>query len=154
MKKASTARILVVIFFAALLATPWMVRHFSAPAKTGTAPDAQAAMARYGFSLQEVAHASGINFVHQAPTLNSKLDGIMPEVASMGASVSIVDYNRDGWPDIYVTNSAIGSKNYLYRNNHDGTFTDVAEELGIADVINRHRRFNGGGVGRLRQRRI
>jgi enediyne biosynthesis protein E4 len=52
----------------------------------------------------------------------------------MGASVSIVDYNRDGWPDIYVTNSAIGSKNHLYRNNHDGTFTDVAEQLGIADV--------------------
>ena len=52
----------------------------------------------------------------------------------MGASVSIVDFDRDGWPDIYVTNSAIGSKNHLYRNNHDGTFTDVAEELGIADV--------------------
>ena len=29
----------------------------------------------------------------------------MPQVASMGASVSIVDYDRDGWPDIYVTNS-------------------------------------------------
>ena len=52
----------------------------------------------------------------------------------MGASVSIVDFNRDGWPDIYVTNSAIGSKNQLYRNNHDGTFTDVAEQMGIADV--------------------
>ena len=59
---------------------------------------------------------------------------IMPEVASMGASVSIVDFDRDGWPDIYVTNSAIGSKNALYRNMHDGTFKDVAEEMGIADV--------------------
>ena len=58
----------------------------------------------------------------------------MPEVASMGASVSIVDFDRDGWPDIYVTNSAIGSKNALYRNMHDGTFKDVAGELGIADV--------------------
>jgi hypothetical protein len=134
MKKSSVARILVVIFFAALLAVPWAVRHFSVPAKTGDNPGAKAALARYGFSLQEVAHASGIDFVHQAPTLDSKLDGIMPEVSSMGASVSIVDYNRDGWPDIYVTNSAIGSKNHLYRNNHDGTFTDVAEELGIADV--------------------
>jgi hypothetical protein len=134
MKKSSVARILVVIFFAALLAVPWTVRHFSVPAKTGDDAGAKAALARYGFSLQEVAHASGIDFVHQAPTLDSKLDGIMPEVSSMGASVSIVDYNRDGWPDIYVTNSAIGSKNHLYRNNHDGTFTDVAEELGIADV--------------------
>ena len=134
MKKIPVARILVTIFFATLLAVPWMVRHFSAPAKTGVKTGAQTALARYGFSLQEVSHAAGIDFVHQAPTLDSKLDGIMPEVASMGASVSIVDYNRDGWPDIYVTNSAIGSTNHLYRNNHDGTFTDVAVELGIADV--------------------
>jgi hypothetical protein len=66
--------------------------------------------------------------------LDSKLAPIMPEVTSMGAAVSIVDFDRDGWPDIYVTNSAIGSKNHLYRNNHDGTFTDVAEQMGIADV--------------------
>ena len=52
----------------------------------------------------------------------------------MGAAVSIVDFDRDGWPDIYVTNSAEGSKNGLYRNNHDGTFTDVAEQMGVADV--------------------
>ena len=52
----------------------------------------------------------------------------------MGASVSIVDFDRDGWPEIYVTNSGEGSKNALYRNLHDGTFKDVAEEMGIADV--------------------
>ncbi|MFZ1938363.1 MAG: CRTAC1 family protein [Terracidiphilus sp.] len=134
MKKVPIARILVTLFFAALLAVPWMVRRFSASAKACASPGTQAAFTRYGFSLHEVSHASGIDFIHQAPTLDSKLDGIMPEVASMGASVSIVDYNRDGWPDIYVTNSAIGSRNHLYRNNHDGTFTDVAGELGIADV--------------------
>ena len=59
---------------------------------------------------------------------------IMPEVASMGAAVSIVDFDRDGWPDIYVTNSGEGSRNALYRNLGDGTFKDVAGELGIADV--------------------
>ena len=58
----------------------------------------------------------------------------MPQVASMGASVSIVDFDHDGWPDIYVTNSKEGAKNALYRNMHDGTFKDVAEEMGIADV--------------------
>jgi hypothetical protein len=58
----------------------------------------------------------------------------MPEVASMGASVSIVDFDRDGWPDIYVTDSKEGSKNRLYRNMHDGTFKDLAGELGVADV--------------------
>ncbi len=58
----------------------------------------------------------------------------MPQVASMGAAVSIADFDRDGWPDIYVTNSGEGSQNALYRNLGDGTFKDVAGELGIADV--------------------
>ena len=134
MTRARIARILVTIFFAALLAVPAMVRHFSVPSKVPGSRDAQSALRRYGFSLQEVSHAAGIDFVHQAPVLDSRLNAIMPEVASMGASVSIVDYDRDGWPDIYVTNSAIGSMNHLYHNNHDGTFTDVAPQLGIADV--------------------
>ena len=74
-----------------------------------------------------------------------------PKSASMGASVSIVDFDRDGWPDIYVTNSAIGSKNALYRNMRDGTFKDVAEEMGIADVNQTgHRCLHRRGVGRLR----
>ena len=64
--------------------------------------DESQALARYGFHLQEVSQQAGVDFVHQAPTLDAKLDGIMPEVASMGASVSIVDFDRDGWPDIYV----------------------------------------------------
>ena len=91
-------------------------------------------MARHGFYLQEVSHAAGVDFVHQAPTLDPRLDHIMPQVASMGASVSIVDFDRDGWPDIYVTTSKEGAKNALYRNMHDGTFKDVADEMGIADV--------------------
>ncbi len=96
--------------------------------------DTKESLARHGFHLQEVSHAAGIDFVHQAPALDAKLAHIMPEVASMGASVSVVDFDRDGWPDLYVTNSAIGSRNRLYRNMHDGTFKDVAGELGVADV--------------------
>jgi tetratricopeptide (TPR) repeat protein/peroxiredoxin len=42
------------------------------------------------------------------------------------------DYNRDGWPDLYVVND-FGRKN-LYRNNGDGTFTDVAAQTGVEDV--------------------
>ncbi len=52
----------------------------------------------------------------------------------MGASVTIVDYDKDGWPDIYVTNSGEGSQNHLYHNLHNGKFEDVAAKLGIADV--------------------
>jgi tetratricopeptide (TPR) repeat protein len=42
------------------------------------------------------------------------------------------DYNRDGWPDLYVVND-FGRKN-LYRNNGDGTFSDVAAQAGVEDV--------------------
>jgi tetratricopeptide (TPR) repeat protein/peroxiredoxin len=42
------------------------------------------------------------------------------------------DYNRDGWPDLYVVND-FGRKN-LYRNNGDGSFTDVAAEAGVEDI--------------------
>src|SRR5580698_9961858 len=42
------------------------------------------------------------------------------------------DFNRDGWPDLYVVND-FGRKN-LYRNNGNGTFTDVAPETGVEDV--------------------
>ncbi len=132
-RRSSIARTLLVILFAALLATPlvikWLARRNDAPAA-----DRQAALSRYGFSLEEVAKTSGIDFTHQAPTLDSKLDHIMPQVASMGAAVSVVDYDRDGWQDLYVTNSGEGSKNCLYRNLGDGKFKDVAAELNVADV--------------------
>jgi tetratricopeptide (TPR) repeat protein len=42
------------------------------------------------------------------------------------------DYNRDGWPGLYVVND-FGRKN-LYRNNGNGTFTDVASQAGVEDV--------------------
>jgi hypothetical protein len=102
-------------------------RSAAAPATGGSA-------ARHGFTLADAAKAMGVDFVHRGPTFDAQLDPIMPQVASMGAAVSVVDFNRDGWQDFYVTNSAIGSRNALYRNNGDGTFTDVAGAVGLADV--------------------
>ncbi|MGA9812791.1 MAG: VCBS repeat-containing protein, partial [Terriglobales bacterium] len=129
------ARIVVGILFIGLLAAPLVMKRISARrAAARSIADEKTTLARHGFYLQEVSQAAGIRFVHEAPALDPKLERIMPEVASMGASVSIVDFDRDGFSDIYVTNSAIGSKNALYRNLGDGTFKDVAPELGIADV--------------------
>ena len=104
MKPNPVARIAVAIFFVGLLATPAFMRWRLAQSTLAahTTLDLRAALARHGFYLEEVSHAAGIDFVHQAPTLDAKLGPIMPEVASMGASVSIVDFDGDGWPDIYV----------------------------------------------------
>ena len=130
MKASIGVRVIVAILFVAMLATPAVIKQVSARQEEAQAKlDESQALARYGFHLQEVSQQSGVHFVHQAPTLDAKLEGIMPEVASMGASVSIVDFDRDGWPDLYVTNSKTGSLNSLYRNMHDGTFQDVAGQI-------------------------
>jgi enediyne biosynthesis protein E4 len=60
-------------------------------------------------------------------------------IETTGTGVAIFDYDNDGWPDIFVVNgttldaspSASGPTNHLYRNNHDGTFTDVTEKAGL-----------------------
>ena len=92
------------------------------------------AVERYGVFFSDVADEAGVDFIHRSPKLDERLDHIMPQVASMGAAVSVVDFDRDGWQDLYFTSSAEGSLNRLYRNRQDGTFEDVGEALGVADV--------------------
>ena len=63
-------------------------------------------------------------------------DHLGPEVyQSFGRrpGVGLFDYNQDGWLDIYLT-SVKGEPNFLYRNNSDGTFTNVAAEAGVEDL--------------------
>ena len=70
----------------------------------------------------------------------------MEQVASMGAAVSVVDFDRDGWDDLYITNSGEGTKNALYRNMHDGTFRDVASEVGLDGMNSREAGVSMGAV--------
>src|SRR5882724_8912840 len=115
MNRGPLLRIIIGVIFFGLVLSPLVIRRWAAYRDESAANiDKQTALARHGFYFQEVSHAAEINFVHQAPTLDRQLDPIMPEVASMGAAVSIVDFDHDGWPDIYVTNSGERSKNALY----------------------------------------
>jgi enediyne biosynthesis protein E4 len=57
----------------------------------------------------------------------SKEAGIYGSKIGFGLGVSVGDVNRDGWPDIYISNDFF-ERDYLYINNHDGTFTESLEE--------------------------
>src|SRR5262245_33224347 len=142
-----TLRIALIVFFIGLLATPFVIKRLSASkeATTGSA-NPSTALSRYGLNFRESAKASGIDFTHAAPKLDPKLDHIMTQIASMGAAVSIADFDRDGWQDIYLTNSGEGSKSALYRNLGDGKFKDVAAELGVCDLNSRDTGVSMGAV--------
>ena len=83
---------------------------------------------------------SGITWVH---TAGKSAEKHLPETS--GAGCAFLDYDNDGWMDIYLVNSGACDfytpetplRNALYRNNRDGTFTDVTEKAGVA----------GGGYG-------
>jgi hypothetical protein len=136
------ARALLAVALVAMLATPALIRRFGNRASA----ESDDATARYGFRLTEVSKTAGISFLHEAPTLDSKLAHIMPQVASMGAAVAIADVDADGRPDLYVTNSKEGSRNRLYRNRGDGTFEEAADRFGVADVNQPENGVSMGGV--------
>ncbi len=131
------ARLVISIVFIALLALP-MILELGAGTLPGKSENNEKAKAKslelFGFYLEDVSKQCGVDFVHQPPKLDPKLDHIMPSIASMGASVSVVDFDNDGWNDFYLTTSRQGEYNALYKNMQDGTFRNVAGELGIADV--------------------
>ncbi len=78
---------------------------------------------------------TGIVFVHDNALSPRRY---LPE--SMGAGVAVFDFDNDGWMDLYFVNSGPSDfftprqplRNALYRNNRDGTFTDVTEKAGVA----------------------
>jgi hypothetical protein len=79
--------------------------------------------------------ASGITWVHDNARSPARL---LPE--SLGPGCAFLDFDNDGWMDIYLVNSgpsdfykpAAPIRNALYKNNRDGTFTDVTERAGVA----------------------
>ena len=93
-----------------------------------------AALFFFGFSnpLHRCNHPAGIRFHHNAGKAGNKY---LPE--TMGSGASFVDLDNDGWPDILLINSkdwkpgTHKSLPALYRNNRNGTFTDVTAGSGL-----------------------
>jgi hypothetical protein len=125
----------------------WIALAALAPAASVSLQRPQASEA--GF-FADVTNASRVHFIHQAsPTSRKYL------VESMGSGVAVFDFNNDGLLDIFLVNGAAlvdpmpaGKQpektdprfwNRLYRNNGDGTFTDVTVAAGV--------RGSGYGMG-------
>jgi len=81
------------------------------------------------------ASVSGIAWTHENAMSSNRY---LPE--TMGPGVAFVDYDNDGWMDLFMVNSGAADfytpskplKNALYKNNRDGTFTDVTDKAGVA----------------------
>jgi hypothetical protein len=95
--------------------------------------------------LEDITGSTGITFSHASDPSKRYI------VESMSGGVILIDYDRDGWPDIYFTNEptvdqelkGISAPGALYHNNRDGTFTDVTAKAHLISPC-----FgNGGAVG-------
>ena len=117
----------------AIIAIPFLAALLAA-ARLNEGPIRAADPGRPGFAFRDATAEAGIRFVHRRPTFDPKLAAIEPHVAALGASVSVTDFDDDGWPDLYFANSRFGEPNALYRNRGDGTFEDVAAAAGLADL--------------------
>src|SRR5690625_6729444 len=93
----------------------------------GIGSDREEALDRYGFFLEDVTEEAGIDFVHKRATPDEKLNHILPQISSVGASVSVADFNNDGYPYIYLNNSEFVHFNDFYRNIVGGMFYYVTE---------------------------
>jgi hypothetical protein len=83
--------------------------------------------------FRDVTQQAGIRFVHNNGAFGKKF---LPE--TMGPGVAFIDYDNDGWPDIFLVNGMDWpghvqkhSTPKLYHNNHDGTFSDVTHKAGL-----------------------
>jgi hypothetical protein len=83
--------------------------------------------------LVDITASTGVHFEH----FSSPEAKFIAE--SMSGGVALIDYDGDGWPDIYFTNAqsvemaqhGVKARSALYHNNHDGTFTDVTDKAGV-----------------------
>jgi hypothetical protein len=84
-------------------------------------------------TFRDITQKAGLHFVHNNAAFGKKY---LPE--TMGPGVAFIDYDNDGWQDIFLVNGSDWpghpskhSTPKLYHNNHDGTFTDVTHKAGL-----------------------
>jgi enediyne biosynthesis protein E4 len=137
-------------FLAAILvlgiaaAVAWQAGLFNAPSPTTASTDSASSSNAEASAptptggrpwFDDVAKSAGIDFKHYDPA--TPMHYIQE---TMGSGLAWIDYNADGWPDLFCVQDGTvrpdssggpGLTSRLYRNNGDGTFTDVTEQVGL-----------------------
>ena len=122
---------MVKLQFIALLILALLAVNLRALPQVGTKPSTISPTVTF----EDITQKSGITWTHN----NAKSDARhAPE--AVGAGCAFIDYDNDGWLDIVFINSGSSDfftptkplSNALYRNNHDGTFTDVTIKAGLS----------------------
>ena len=88
--------------------------------------------------FEDIAGRAGVT----ATTIFGGVDTKKYILETTGTGLAIFDYDNDGWPDIFIVNGIMleassgenAPTNHLYRNNHDGTFTDVTVKAGLVST--------------------
>jgi hypothetical protein len=100
---------------------------FTATPKGSGAPQSSSVIFR------DVTQKAGLHFTQNNGAFGKKF---LPE--TLGSGVAFIDYDNDGWPDIFLVNGMDWPGHVqkhttpkLYHNNHDGTFTDVTHKAGL-----------------------
>jgi len=123
----------------------WLVMTGAAQTPRAASPYAPTAEHPSPAWFVDVAAKAGIS----VRNVNGSAESKQYLIESTGSGVAILDYDRDGWPDIFLVNgesleqgqAVSGGKtagvrpgepvSHLFHNNHDGTFTDVTERAGL-----------------------
>lgn len=141
-----TKQLFVTVIFAGLMGFAALCGSYGGPsgvwklmtnAGTSELPStgrAGESLSRYGFQFTESASELGVEFNHESAELDAKLSHIMPLVNSMGAGASVIDFNNDGWLDIYAVTSKEGAQNAFYQNLGNGSFENRAAALQVANL--------------------
>ncbi len=131
MRRASLLRNLALLCLSLVIVCPPYASRAQHPApqpvKQAPSPNPQIPQ------LVDITRSTKIQFDHLSSPAKKYI------VESMSGGVALIDYDRDGWPDIYFTNApgidmALAghkARSALFHNNHDGTFTDVTEKAGV-----------------------